>query len=85
MLDFLLELRLAATSLEQDWVSEHLGHRRNRRGGGHRRHRVALWRHEMVNFLRWGTGRDGGAVAVQEPAGVCVWPGAGGVLGRAPG
>ena len=53
VLDFMLELRLAATSLELDWVTENLGLRRARAAGGGRLvHRVALMRHEMMNFLR---------------------------------
>ena len=52
VLDFMLELRLAATSLELDWVTEKLGPRRGGKGGDRKSHRIALMRHEMTNFLR---------------------------------
>ena len=53
VLDFMLELRLAATSLELDWVTEKLGPRRGGNKGCDRKaHRIALMRHEMTNFLR---------------------------------
>lgn len=49
VLDFMLELRLAATSLELDWVTEK---KKGAKGGDRRTHRIALMRHEMTNFLR---------------------------------
>ena len=52
VLDFMLELRLAATSLELDWVTEKLGPRRGGKGCDRKAHRIALMRHEMTNFLR---------------------------------
>jgi len=52
VLDFMLELRLAATSLELDWVTEKLEGRQGRKGGERKTHRIALMRHEMTNFLR---------------------------------
>ena len=52
VLDFMLELRLTATSLELDWVTEKLGPRRGGKGCDRKAHRIALMRHEMTNFLR---------------------------------
>ena len=48
----MLELRLAATSLELDWVTEKLGPKINNQRGNRTTHRIALMRHEMTNFLR---------------------------------